>query len=397
MNTFQLSRNSAGIVPTCMTNVLQWTVQKDILSFAGGMPDPNLFPLKEVTTAAEKVAKDYGSIILQYAPAQGVLPLKEFFREHFRKKGIVTDLENITPINGVQQGTHLSSQLFLNSGDQIVVTSPSYFGSLQAFDAYLPKYLPIALTEQGLDLDELEVLFKKNHPKFFYVIPNFQNPSGITLPEEQRPKIVELSQKYQVPIIEDDVFGDLYFDKPYRTLKSYAENQVIYLTSISKSVSAGFRLGYAVVPESLRQKYLNAKELNDVSLNTYVQYLTYEVVRNGGFERLLASARKTYEERRNALLSALEHFCSDLATWTKPAGGMFLWLYLKQDINAKELLEYCGQRGLVFVAGPSFFPHGLGGHTELRLSYSNLPPEKIRQGVELFSRYTREYLEDKVR
>jgi len=389
---FPLSKTSQGIVPTVMSNVLKWTVQKDIISFAGGMPDPKFFPLNDITEAAKKVAKESGSIIFQYSPAKGHDGLKSFFQEHFRKKGIDAEKEDILPVNGVQQGIHLCSELFLDPGDKILITAPSYFGALQTFDAFLVDYLTIPLNEDGLDLVQLEFIFKNYKPKFFYIIPSFQNPSGISIPEKQRPKIVELAKKYQVPIIEDDVFGDLYFEKALPPLRSYDKENVIYLTSISKSVSAGFRLGFLVSPPQLSQKLLLTKQLNDVSLNTYVQYLTYELCQNGSFDKLLKKLRKKYEERKNALLAALEKYYSDYATWTKPSGGMFLWLYLKKDINADQLLEYCAERGLVFLPGSAFFPAGQNGKSELRLSFSNLPPKKVEKGIRLLAEYTREYL-----
>ncbi|MBI4232635.1 PLP-dependent aminotransferase family protein [Candidatus Peregrinibacteria bacterium] len=388
--SYLLSKNSEGIIPGVMTNVLKWTVSSDIISFAGGMPDPKLFPLDEVTLAAQKVAKEDGHIVLQYAPAEGHKGLKDYFRQHFFTKEILTSVEGILPVCGVQQGLYLSCQLFLNSGDKILITSPSYFGALQTFDAFLVDYLTIALTEEGIDLKELERLFKEEKPKFFYVIPNFQNPTGITLPQWQRQRIAELALKYDVPILEDDVFGDLYFESSLKPIKAYAPQQVIYLTSLSKTVASGFRLGFVVPPRELLSKYVLAKQLNDVNLNTYVQYIVYELCKNGTFEKLLPILRTKYSERKDALLDALSENCSDLASWTRPTGGMFLWLYLNdKSIDASKLLEYAANRGLVFLPGSAFFPHGSGGKSELRFSFSNLGPEKIHQGVRLFSRYVR--------
>ncbi|MBU2524717.1 PLP-dependent aminotransferase family protein [Patescibacteria group bacterium] len=383
---FQLSKNSKGIKPTVMTNILKWVVQKGIISFAGGMPDPSLFPLQEITKASQKIAKETGPIALQYAPAQGHLGLKEYFADYFRERGIKVSPDDLVPISGVQQGIHLTCELFLNTGNSILITAPTYFGALQTFDAFLVNYLSIPLTEKGIDLKQLEHIFKTKKPKFFYVIPNFQNPSGITIPESQRPEIVRLAKQYKIPIIEDDVFGDLYFDKPIRPLKSYDPEQVVYLTSFSKTISSGFRLGFAVPPKKLTQKYILAKQLNDVGSSTYAQYIIHEICNNGTFKSLLVKLRKEYKKRRNALLKSLNNYCYDFCHWTNPQGGMFLWVYLDKKIDAESLLTVCAKQGLVFLPGSAFFPHGDGGKNELRLSFSNLSPDKIEKGIQLFSK-----------
>jgi len=383
---YKLSESSRGIIPSVMTNVLKWTVQPDIISFAGGMPDPKLFPLEKITEAAQKIAKENGHIILQYAPARGHKGLREFFAAHFGKKGIKTNEQEIIPVCGVQQGIYLSAKLLMNNGDKILIAGPSYFGALETFDSFLPQYLTISLTENGFDLKELERIFKIERPRFFYVITNFQNPSGISIPEEQRPLIAELAVKYSIPIVEDDVFGDLYFEKPLKPLKAYAPEHVIYLTSLSKTLSAGFRIGFIVPPKHLVEKFILAKQLSDVSLNTYVQYLAYEICKDGTFEKLLENLREKYKERRNAMLYALEKSMKNKAKWTHPKGGLFLWLYLKgKKADAEKLLESCAENKLVFLHGAAFFPHGRGGKSELRLSYSNLPPDKIFEGIKILA------------
>jgi len=260
---------------------------------------------------------------------------------------------------------------------------------LQTFDAFLVDYLTIALTEEGIDLKQLEHIFKTKKPKFFYVIPNFQNPSGITIPKEQRPAIVHLAKKYKIPIIEDDVFGDLFFKEPIRPLKSYDPEQVIYLTGFSKTVSSGFRLGFVTPPKHLVEKYLLAKQLNDVGSSTYAQYIVYELCNNGAFKTLLIKLRKEYKKRRDALLKALNDHCQNLCHWTHPEGGMFLWLYLDKKVGAESLLKACVKQGLVFLPGSAFFPNRNGGKNELRLSFSNLSTDQIEKGIRLFSKTLR--------
>lgn len=386
------SKCTKGIVPSVMTDVLKWTSQPDILSFAGGMPDPDLFPLSEITEASVSIAKQYGNKVLQYSTAKGHEGLREFFSNRFKRKGIESSTDSIVPICGVQQGIYFCAKLFLDPGDKVLVTAPTYFGALEVFDAFLPKYLTINLRKEGLDLNELERIFSQEKPKFFYVITNFQNPSGISIPLVQRSKIVELAKKHGVLIIEDDVFGELYFDKPLRSLKSYDSEQVVYLTSLSKTLSAGFRLGFVVPPKALVEKFILLKQLSDVSLNTYVQYIANELCQNGTFDRLLIELRVKYMERRDALLGALEENFRDIAEWTVPDGGMFLWLYLKnKSLDAKRLLESCSKRGLVFLHGAAFFPKGSGGKNELRLSYSNLKPEVIKSGIRSFAKYINDF------
>lgn len=390
-SNYLLSQNSQGLVPTMMTNILKWTTQKDLISFAGGMPDPSLFPLKEIIKATEKVAQDVGSISLQYCSASGHEGLRDYFQQHFSSKGIHVKADNIIPVCGVQQGVSFTSQLFLDSGDKILITSPSYFGALQTFDAFLVNYLTIDLTENGIDLDKLEQIFQKEKIKFFYLIPNFQNPSGISIHEYQRPLIAQLAVKYNIIIVEDDVFWDLYFEKAFTPLKSFAPNNVIYLTGLSKTISSGLRIGFIVPPRELIQKYILLKQLNDVNLNTFSQYIIYEICKNGTFKNLLPYLRDKYCERKNALLKSLEKYCSKLAVWTKPTGGMFLWLYLYKDIDSNKLLEYSANKGLVFLPGSAFFPYGQGGKSEIRLSFSNLDPEKIDFGIQKLSEYIQNY------
>ncbi|MDD5056028.1 MAG: PLP-dependent aminotransferase family protein [Candidatus Peribacteraceae bacterium] len=382
---FPLSRAADGIGPSAMTSVLKWCTKSDLISFAGGMPDPSLFPIREVTDAAQTIQKTVGPAALQYLPSAGLPVLREAFRGHLKNRGTVVTEDQIVPVCGVQQGLSITCLLLLNQGAEIVVTAPSYFGSLQAFDAWNVKYLSIDLTEQGIDLERLEYLFKNHKPRFFYVIPNFQNPSGITIPDEQRPLIVELCKRYHVPILEDDVFGDLAYGKQLPTLKSFDDEHVIYLTSVSKTISSGFRVGFVAPPKALRDKYLRAKELSDVCVNTYTQHIVAELYRNGTFERLLPLLRRTYAQRSDAIQAALRTYCGDLCSWTRPLGGMFSWLTLHDGTRAEVLLEHASKHGVVFVPGTAFYPPGKGGEHSLRLSYSNLVPEKLDLGIKLLA------------
>ncbi|MEA4909711.1 MAG: PLP-dependent aminotransferase family protein [Chloroflexi bacterium] len=375
---------------SAIRELLKLTEQPQVISFAGGLPAPDVFPLDEFRQACDKVLRDSGPQALQYSTTEGYQPLREMIAQQASQDGTPVDPENILITSGSQQALDLIGKVFINNGDKVLVESPTYLGALQAWNPYGAEYVPVPFDEDGMITDQLEASLRCG-PKFIYALPNFQNPTGSTLTYERRVQLVELADRYGVPIVEDDPYGKLRFDGQHIPAIEVVDGQareqcdcytgnVIYLSTYSKILAPGVRLAWAIAPKEVIQRLAQAKQGTDLHTSTFNQMVAYEVGKESFFDRHVQLIRKVYRERRDVMLETLEEHMPENLHWTHPEGGLFLWVTLPPQYNATQLLEEAVKQDVAFVPGDSFYACG-GGENTMRLNFSNATPEKINEGI----------------
>ena len=369
--------------------LLKLTEKPDVISFAGGLPAPEVFPLEQFKTAAQRVLEQEGPKSLQYSTTEGCRKLREMIARHAARYGIMVQTDNILITSGSQQALDLIGKVFLNPGDRIAVERPTYLGALQAWNAYQAEYIGIGLDDDGMRIDELESALRSG-PKFLYALPNFQNPSGVTLSLSRRKELVQLADKWGVPIVEDDPYGQLRFegdhlpslavlDAQERHEDHYSGN-VIYLSTFSKTLSPGIRLGWIIAPVEVISKLVQAKQATDLHTSTFIQMVAYEVASGGFLDRHVRHIRSVYHVRRDAILAALKRHMPPGIRWTKPEGGLFIWVTLPEGVDAWAILPQAVDQKVAFVPGSAFYDDGSGKNT-MRLNFSNATPEQIEEGI----------------
>jgi 2-aminoadipate transaminase len=371
--------------------LLKLTEQPDIISFAGGLPAPDVFPVEEFRRACDKVLTDMGPQALQYGATEGFLPLREMIVRHSTRYGIDVTPENVMVTSGSQQALDLLGKVFINRGDRILVESPTYMGALQAWNAYGAEYVAVPADQHGMITDALEEALRTG-PKFIYVLPNFQNPTGVTLSLERRHQLIDLADRYGVPIIEDDPYGQLRFEGDHIRSVVYLDGQhrknsdpcyrgnVIYLSTFSKILAPGLRLAWVIAPPEVVRKLVQAKQGADLHTATFNQILAYEVGRGGFIDQHIKLICKVYKERRDVMLGAMDTYFPPEVEWTQPEGGLFLWGTVTLGMNTTELLKEAVKEKVAFVPGAPFHTCG-GGENTMRLNFSNATPDAIREGI----------------
>ena len=403
-------RNGSAVVPTLwserfalrtqrMTSsvireLLKLTERPDVISFAGGLPAPEVFPREEVAAATERVLREQGKSALQYAPTEGYLPLRELLVRHMSRYGVRVRPQNVMVTSGSQQGLDLIGRLFVNPGDRILTESPTYLGALQAWSAYQADYLTVPIDDDGLDVGKLEAQLRGG-PKFLYILPNFQNPAGVTLSLARRRRLVELANHYGAPIVEDDPYGQLRYEGEHLPpiVEIDAElhgcekgdcdftGDVLYLSTLSKTLAPGLRVAWVVAPESVISRLVQMKQGADLHTSTFCQMVAYEVARDGFLDRHVKRIRQLYGERRDAMLAACQRHFPPGVRWTQPQGGLFLWITFPDGLDSTELLKRAlAEENVAFVPGASFFPRG-GGERTGRFNFSFCGPELIDEGI----------------
>jgi 2-aminoadipate transaminase len=382
--------------------LLKLTENPEIISFAGGLPAAELFPVEEFREAAERVLSRYGSQALQYSTTEGYPPLREFIVHKMSRYGIQTTVDNVLITSGSQQALDLIGKVLLNSGDLVLTERPTYLGALQAWSAYQAEFVSVDVDDDGLDTGKLETALCAG-PKLMYILPNFQNPSGVTLSLPRRQLLVETADRYGIPIIEDDPYGELRFEGDHlpplvvqdaehvvrqangRDASGLASGNVIYLSTFSKTLAPGLRLGWLVAPTEVTRRCVMAKQGMDLHTATFAQMVAYEVARDGFLEHHVRLIRRVYHERRDMMLAAMERYFPAGVRWTRPKGGLFLWVVLPQALDAAALLKKAVDSKVAFVPGTAFYPDG-SGHNTLRLNFSSSQPAQIETGIRRLGR-----------
>jgi 2-aminoadipate transaminase len=376
--------------------LLKLTARPDIISFAGGLPAPEVFPIDRCQEAACHLLETMGARALQYGETEGYLALRQFICQQMSRYGICAEPANVLITNGSQQALDLIGKLLINPGDRLLVEEPTYMGALQAWNAYQAEYIPVPVDDDGLCTDLLESALRVG-PKFMYILPNFQNPGGTTLSLSRRFDIVRLSNKYGIPIVEDDPYGALRYegehlpplvalDSDFQTSAGlnghgFMEGNVIYLGTLSKTLAPGLRLGWVVAPEEVIDQLVMGKQGADLHTGTFNQMLAYEMVKDGFLEQHVRMIRQVYGARRNVMLEALERYFPEGCSWTRPQGGLFLWARVPDGINTAELLPRAVEFQVAYVPGSAFYADASRGQNTMRLNFSNAQPAQIEEGI----------------
>lgn len=377
-----MSERSARMKSSVIRELLKLTMQPDMISFAGGLPAPELFPVREFKEACNYILEHHGPQALQYGPTEGYPPLKEFLAESMQKYSVPAVPGNILMTNGSQQALDLVGRLFINNGDKILTDAPTYLGAIQAWRAYKPQFITVPLDDDGMDPEQVEKTLQQHRIKFMYVLPNFHNPAGTTISYERRRRLVELAARYGAFIVEDDPYGELRFEgEDIAPLMSMHKENVIYLSTFSKTLSPGIRLGWIVASERVIAPLVQAKQGADLQTGTFIQYVAHDIVGRGIIKRHVKRIRSVYKERRDVMLAAMEEYFPPGVTWTRPQGGLFLWVRMPEHVDSEELLKVAVEEKVAFVPGVAFYPDSKEGHNCMRLNFSYAKPEMSREGI----------------
>jgi 2-aminoadipate transaminase len=369
---------------SAIRELMKATAREDVISFAGGLPAAELFPIPRVKSALMAVLDEFNGQALQYSATEGLPELRDWLARRYSNRGIRVQRENVLITTGGQQALDLIGRILLDSGDRVIVENPTYLALLSAWHPTGAEFLPVGCDADGMRMDELEFLAQRK-PKVIYCVPNFQNPQGTTLSLARRKRLVELAQEQSIAIVEDDPYGELrYSDEALPNIADYF-NQVIHVGTFSKVLMPGLRVGWVIAPEAVIEKLTQAKQSADLHTSTLNQHLALELAGKGFLETFLPVLRQNYGERRNAMLDALAKYFPKSATWTRPEGGMFLLVTLPRHINTSELLPAALEQGVAYVPGEEFHLNGEGKNT-LRLSFANAGRERIETGIKTLSR-----------
>lgn len=377
-------------------DLLAVTARPDVISFAGGLPAPELFPVDDLRAAFEAVLRTDGAAALQYGPTEGHAPLRAYLAERLARRGIRVAPEEILLTTGSQQGLDLLSKVLLHAHATVLVEAPSYVGALQAFAAHQPRYLTVPMDDQGLRVGEAAWMLATATPPathgLLYTAATFQNPSGVTMSRERRLALLELCAGRRLPLVEDDPYGELRYEgedvPPLRALPGGEET--IYLGTFSKILAPGLRLGWVVAPRPLIARLVIAKQAADLHTDSLVQRAVLHYCTHADLEGHIARLRAAYRERRDAMLAALARYFPAEVRWTHPGGGLFLWLTLPEGADARGLLAEALAHRVAFVPGTAFYPHigatpagdaRAGGENCLRLNFSHADPARIEEGM----------------
>ncbi|HWR59505.1 MAG TPA: PLP-dependent aminotransferase family protein [Thermodesulfovibrionales bacterium] len=381
----------AGLKSSAIREILKITSRPEVISFAGGLPAPEFFPVKEIADAAQGLFANYGSAMLQYSITEGIVPLREKIASEFHAdvKGIGPD--NILITQGSQQGLDLLSKLFIDRGAMVFTENPSYLGALQSFVLFGADIIPVPSDEQGMLPDGLLEKLKRGRPDLVYLMPNYQNPTGSSLSLERRLKLVEIATDYGLLVIEDDPYRELVFEgeKLPSLFSLGGSKHFIYLSSFSKTIAPGLRIAYALAHEETISRLVVVKQGTDLQTNTIGQYIVYEYLKSGNYLKHLSLLREVYKLRRDHMLRSMKQHFPDSIILNCPSGGMFIWAKLPEGRDAAELLKRCLDRNVAFVPGHEFFPDGSGKNT-IRFNFSNATPEKIEEGIKRIGEVLRE-------
>ena len=390
-----LAKRTERMKSSAIRELLKISNTPGVISFAGGLPSPDVFPADEFKEACNIVLTKYPDQALQYGTTEGYTPLREMICQRSGRYGINIRPENVLITNGSQQALDLIGKIFIDPGDKILVESPTYLGALQAWNVYGTEFVTVEADEDGMIPESVEAQMHHN-PKLLYLLPNFHNPMGTTLPENRRRKIIEICHRYQVPIIEDDPYGQLRYEgehiPPALKLdadlrgndKDQYKGNVIYLSTFSKILVPGLRLAWVIAPVEIISKLVQAKQGSDLHTSTFNQYLAYEVCKNGFLDRHVELIREVYRPRRDLMMELVDELFPPGVSYVRPKGGLFLWVTTPEEINTTELLPTAVAEKVAYVPGEPFHPHG-GGTNTMRMNFSNASEEGIREGMKRLS------------
>ncbi len=382
MTTPTLSRTARSVKTSIIGELLTLAARPEVISFAGGLPTPEGFPVKALEEAAAKVFEEKSSRALQYSVATGERELKAFIARHETRRGVPTTPDEVMIVSGSQQAIYFAAQAFVDEGSTVLVEAPTYMGALQSFDLAHPRYQALPCDDEGLNPAAMGD--ECRGARFAYVMPTFGNPSGLTMSLERRKALAEKARELDLWLIEDDPYGELWYrEEPPVSLRALAPERTLRLGTFSKVLAPGLRLGYVCAPKDVIAVLSQFKQACDVHTSTLTQLIAAEVLNDGLLDRHLPAVRQIYKRQAEAMLAALEEFMPKDAgiSWTKPAGGMFIWVTLPEHFDTDELMKEAVAANVAFVPGSVFYGNE-PQKNRLRLSFVTVPVEKIREGIQ---------------
>jgi 2-aminoadipate transaminase len=379
---FRFAKRMSRIGVSAVREILKVTERPEIISFAGGLPAPELFPVNVIAQAHAEVFAESGAAALQYSTTEGWLPLRQWIANRMNAKGIKTDAERIMITSGSQQGIDLVAKAFLEKGDTIIVENPSYLAALQVFSAYEAEFAVMQSDDAGMQMDQLERTIQETNPKLIYLVADFHNPKGTSLSLARRTQLIEISRRYRVPILEDNPYGELrYRGESIPTLASLdKDGLVIHLSTFSKTLSPGMRIGWVGAAAEVIQELVKCKQAADLHTCTIEQRATLKTLELFDFEAHVRELCRVYGERCETMIHSIARHFPTETKWTRPEGGLFLWVELPENINGTRMLDEALQKRVAFVPGAPFFAKE-AKENFIRLNFSNSTPEKIEEGI----------------
>lgn len=392
---FNFAKRMSYIKASEIREILKVTEQEDVISFAGGLPAPELFPIEEINEINQIVLREAGIKALQYTTTEGYAPLREWIAERMNtRQGTSFDKDNILITHGSQQALDLSGKVFLDEGDVVLCESPTYLAAISAFKSYGCGFIEIPTDAEGMIMNDLEnTLANTPNIKLIYVIPTFQNPTGKTWSLERREKLAELSSKYGIAVVEDNPYGELRFEgESLPSVKSFdTVGNILCTGSFSKIFCPGFRIGWIAGDKEVIRKYVLVKQGTDLQCNTIAQMTIAEYLKLYDIDKHIAKIIEVYRKRRDVAVRCMERYFPDTVSFTHPKGGLFTWAELPERISARDILDKCLERKIAFVPGGSFYPKGNKENT-FRINYSNMPEDRIEKGLKIIGEVIKEHM-----
>lgn len=390
-----MSERANKLTGSAIREILKVTEKQEIISFAGGLPSPDGFPVEEIKDSFDRVLSCEGQTALQYGTTEGYLKLRNWILDDLNKSGVDNiNINNIMIVSGSQQALDLLGKVLVDENSDVLVENPTYLGALQSLSMYRPNFISLDTDDGGLIPENIIKNITKN-TRFLYALPNFQNPTGRTLDLSRRIQLIEIAQNLNLPIVEDDPYGELRYageKKPsLLALSSNSDALVIRLGSFSKILAPGLRLGYIVAPEDLIKKLVQAKQAADLHSSTITQMVIYETIKDGFLDRHLPKIREIYHKQGICMLEAIQKSFPHATKWTKPEGGMFLWVTLPSYINSNHLLDRAIQNNVAFVPGSPFYASN-PEYNNIRLSFATVPEDKIKVGISILGKLITEHI-----
>ena len=390
----QFSERILNTPASFIREILKVIQQDDIISFAGGLPNPVSFPKKELKQSMERVIDQFGDEVFQYSSTEGYRPLREWVAERYRDEyGMDVQADDVLITTGSQQALDLMGKVLINPGDALAIEEPGYLGAIQAFTVFEPDFCPVPLLDDGIDLDRLEQILEERNVKRLYTVPNFQNPTGLTYSVEKRKALCALLNRYSAYLIEDDPYGQLKFEgEVYPYIGSFGLKKSVLFGTISKIITPGMRLGWICTKDrELMQHLVTAKQAADLHSNIFAQYAVYDYLMNHELNEHIGKIKTLYKEQSDAMLQAMKDFFPDTVTYTMPKGGMFVWGSLPEGESSLELLDRAMKEKVAFVPGNPFYVDDQKPVPTFRLNYTNSEPEVIREGIRRLGRLMESY------
>lgn len=386
--TIRFAKRAATLKASEIREILKLTEMPEVISFAGGLPAPELFPITEIASIAQDIFAKDGRAALQYSTTEGFPLLREIIAtQRMKLAHVEATVDDILMTAGSQQGIDFCARLFLDDGDYVICEDPSYLGAINVFNTFHAKYLPIPMDEEGMIMEELEKTLKAYpQAKLIYTIPDFQNPTGRTMSVARRKRLVELATEFKIPVVEDNPYGELRFEgERFPAIKSFDQDGwVIYLGSFSKTFCPGYRIGWMCAKAEILSKFIMLKQVADLQCSTIAQREVAYYIQRYDLDKHIAVIIEVYKKRRDLMLASMAKYFPAEIKYTFPEGGLFTWVELKSDIDAAELLVEALKENVAFVPGAPFFPMG-NTKNYLRLNYSNMPEERIVEGIQRLS------------